>query len=69
MVEIREQFGICPKCKTAFKITPKDWKYCEQCGTEIITACPGCNKIIRSSDAKFCRSCGANYLHPEKHPE
>lgn len=65
---VEKYLSICPKCKKHFNYGPAKGEimYCELCGAAVISKCPKCGKVIQAEDAKFCRYCGANYLHSEK---
>ncbi|NWG11392.1 zinc ribbon domain-containing protein [Candidatus Bathyarchaeota archaeon] len=48
----------CPKCNAL--ITSASAKYCELCGTFLITKCPNCGKEI-SLEYTFCLNCGQRF--------
>jgi len=61
-------FRLCPACKTLVSQKENDGQYCEECGAQLLSKCPKCDKAILSGTAKFCRFCGINYLSPPPKP-
>src|SRR5262249_14718640 len=44
----------CASCSFA---NPEGMKFCEECGTKLVRACPSCGHEVRPT-AKFCGECG-----------
>lgn len=44
----------------------KENKYCQFCGTELISSCPKCKKAINSEEQKYCPGCGNKIFPMEK---
>ena len=45
------------KCRRCQRENPADAVFCQECGSRLEGACPGCGTASRL-DAKFCKTCG-----------
>src|SRR5688572_26725112 len=52
----------CPQCQ---HLNSENAKFCEECGTRLITACPQCGQQV-SPTAKFCPACGTALTRGQK---
>jgi membrane protease subunit (stomatin/prohibitin family) len=52
-----ETYYICPQCDY-FSNARLQEKFCSNCGTRLLMACPGCQSTINNPYAKFCSDCG-----------
>lgn len=52
----QKKLQICTKCMYA--TTKKVVRYCEECGSELISVCPSCGKKVRGETVKYCFNCG-----------
>ncbi|QDS86545.1 Double zinc ribbon [Rosistilla ulvae] len=50
----RQSSVACPSCGTA---NDSDAKFCDSCGTAMLSTCGSCG-AVNDSDAKFCDRCG-----------
>lgn len=48
----------CPKCK---KENPPNTRFCFNCGTQLVRACPECGQETSLVATGFCGHCGYNY--------
>jgi predicted ATPase/class 3 adenylate cyclase len=54
----------CERCGFA---NPEGKKFCEECGTTLVQACPSCGVEVRPN-AKFCGDCGTPLAGPGQQP-
>src|SRR5215471_5923553 len=51
------------RCATCGADNPEGLKFCEECGTKLVRACPHCGQQVRPT-AKFCGECGGSLAAP-----
>lgn len=61
----KHTFKICRSC-SFFAGKNEETKFCPDCGSELISACPNCKGIIDNPYANFCKLCGAEYPGRQK---
>ena len=45
----------CPACSAE---NPAGAKFCVECGTRLVSGCPGCGSTTNPDGARFCATCG-----------
>lgn len=60
--KVKVAYRLCPKCLRSVPGAANE-RFCIQCGTPMLEACPKCKAPITSPYARFCGECGFEYRH------